>query len=180
MSSTKIVVMLIAVFAMCASCASMKAPSGTVPTRKGLEKEAYGAWMTLTLDGSVVSGELIAVDNDSIYVLPENGLQKFATSSVDTAKMVLYRPDTGKYIAWTAVTSVATIANGAFLVITFPITVITGVVTSSVEGDRINFLDRATASWEEMSKFARFPQGLPPGIDLGSLRPRKLSTPVKF
>lgn len=170
---------ILIICAVVASCRSVKTPAGTVPRRGSLDKDAFGAWMILTKGGKQIAGEFIASSNDSIYILPDNGLQAHAIAGLDTIRIVMYKTDAGAYAVWTSIASVATVLNGLFAVITLPATLVTGITTSVVEGNRINYLDKGKADWSEMRKYARFPQGLPPGLDRKSLRSRKQSEIVK-
>jgi hypothetical protein len=66
---------------------------------------------------------------------------------------------------------VSTISNGYLLGITAPLWIITGIVASSNES-RAPLRGVPPLVWADLAAYARFPQGLPPGIDLGEIRPK--------
>jgi len=76
------------------------------------------------------------------------------------------------YVVWTVAGSLLTISNGGFLIFTLPPVLISGILTTVAEANRINYLDYPSNSFKELSKHARFPQGMPKGIKSSDLLPR--------
>ena len=66
---------------------------------------------------------------------------------------------------------VTTISNGVFLLLTAPAWLITGLVAAGNES-HAPLRDVPPLAWAELAAYARFPQGLPPGIDLAEIRPK--------
>jgi len=155
---------------------SITAPHDAVPKRKSLPTDAFGGWISVTMKSSQKSfqGELIAINADSIYVMNNGKVQLEQISDVNSARIVLFKTSSEEYALWTFLGSLGTISNGAFLVFTFPLTLITGIATTSSESNRINYLDYPQNNWEELMKYARFPQGLPQGLNVGDLKPRSI------
>ena len=52
-----------------------------------------------------------------------------------------------------------------------PAVLISGLTPVFTESDRINYSDYPYTSFKELSKYARFPQGMPEGIKLSDLKP---------
>jgi hypothetical protein len=88
------------------------------------------------------------------------------------ARLIIFKNMIGAFGAWTFFGSLLTISNGYFLLFTLPTTLIMGISTIAGEAKRLNFLDYPANSFENLSKYARFPQGLPEGLNIADLRPR--------
>ena len=162
---------------MAAACAYNPAPSGFLPSPKEADRNLYGAWIELTVpDGRrerMVAGELIAVGQDSVWLLPDSGagVVAFATAGLTRGQLVWYHSEAGAVAGYTALGIVSTISNGAFLLLTAPAWLITGVVASSNEsGAPIRKSPRTR--WADLAAYARFPGGMPVGIDVSQLRRR--------
>lgn len=112
-----------------------------------------------------VEGELIAIDQ-SIHVLTAAGLQSVPMASVRRVTLVGYGTRAGALAGWAVGGGISTLSHGAFLIFTAPMWAITGVVAARAEAG-------AGVLHEVARSFARFPQGLPSGVDpesLGTLR----------
>ncbi len=156
-----------------AGCTAVRAPSGTVPKRKAITTDAFGSWIRLiNYDRYVLQGELISATGESLLVLTQNGPREVSKEDIASARLIIYDTNTSEYVLWTMLGSVSTLSNGAFLIVTFPAWLLAGITTSSGESNRDNYLDYPGVSLDELIKYSRFPQGLPAGIDLSSLRPR--------
>lgn len=176
MSHIKSYILFSLALVMAVSCKTVVAPKGSVPSRKVLDQEAYGGWVTLTLlDSQKVSGELIALTTHAV-VLMNTSANLYQKDSIVGARLVIFNNQSGSLATLTALGSFSTISHGLFLPITLPMWLISGITTSRKEARRINYVDLTKdRNWEILVPFARFPQGLPPNVDLRSLLPR----PVK-
>jgi hypothetical protein len=166
-------------------------PKKWLPHAEESQRDAYGGWVRVEgRDGDVnvsYRGELIAVHPDSLYVLEGGGLRVIATEDVDRAEVVGY--DSGFRDAAGLATAGALfslLSHGFFLVFSVPVW--TGVGRGEFHG----LLNKARLrtpkkspegghskpplAWGEalgeFAKYARFPQGLPPDLDLNGLTPR--------
>ncbi|MCU7549647.1 hypothetical protein OCK74_11010 [Chitinophagaceae bacterium LB-8] len=169
-----IIILIIIILTLICSCRTVNAPRGSVPSRTGIENDAYGGWISAVLeDGQQpISGEFIAVSNDSLYIMCSEQVQCIVSSSVKTARIILYNTQTSSYALWTTLACIGTFANGAFAAFTFPAALATGIAATNAEANRINFYDHPRYSWQKLKKYARFPQGLPAGIRIEELKPR--------
>jgi len=162
---------------LAAACAGNPAPSGFLPSPKEAVRDLYGGWIEVTVpaaghDGRV-AGELIAASADSVWILPDTGrgTVAVATGAVKEGRLVRYRSDAGAVAGYSTLGVISTLSNGYFLIFTAPAWIITGVVASSAESGAP--IRRALPlTWAELSAYARFPEGLPPGIDLAEIRPK--------
>lgn len=116
-------------------------------------------------------GELICVDSTNLYLLhKDNEHAVISTVQLTTISQFSLKYAREKNIVWTIpVYSLATISHGWFLVFTFPINLITTAVLASKSNKDYRFTNK-NFSVDELYKFARFPQGLPDGIDLTELK----------
>jgi hypothetical protein len=174
MSITRGVVLAPLFFAV--ACAGNPAPAGFLPSPAEAVRDVYGGWIEVTVTAgrhdSTIAGELIAARADTVWILPDSGpVVVVPTSTVKRGRVARYSPQTGAIAGYTALGVVSTISNGYLLGITAPLWIITGIVSSSSES-RAPLLGVPPLPWTDLAAYARFPQGLPPGIDLGEIRPK--------
>lgn len=164
-------------FIVLCGCSTVKAPQGSVPRRKAIVTDAFGGWINVSLKTtqSSIQGEFIAVSSDSLFIMSDYKVQILPKADIDNARVVFFNTESGIYGAWTFLNSLATISNGYFLVFTLPINLITGISTTSGEAKRINYYDYPTLSWDELNKYARFPQGIPEQVDTKEIKPRPMA-----
>jgi hypothetical protein len=166
----------LAAAAFCAACARNSAPKGWLPKPAEAQVSTYGGWIELTYQEANeqrgIDGELIAVSADSLWVLNEQQGLVIPTTAAKKAKLTAYGAQTGALTTWTVVGTLATISNGAFLIFTAPMWLIGGPLTV---GGESRSAERKTPplSWVELAPYARFPQGMPEGLGLPTLRPKK-------
>lgn len=165
--------LVISILALFGSCRTVSAPKGSVPNRVGIATDAFGGWMFTKAGQRSFEGEFIAVGNDSLYILTSGKTQSISLPTVDTARIILYNTNTSGYALWTSLLSIGTLSNGAFATFTLPVSLVTGILITNAESKRINYFDYPNNSWEELKKYARFPQGLPKGIRTEDLKPRE-------
>lgn len=179
-----VVLLAIALAGGATGCATHAAPDGLLPDPMEAQTDAYGSWIQLTVapDSSWVTGELIAVSEDSVWVLGLDGRARVvAADAVTSGKLVAYDAEHGKVAVATLLGIGSTISNGAFLMITGPLWLLLGTVAAA-NHSRIPIqelppvaTDHRADSWAGLAPFARFPQGLPPDMRPESLRPRPVA-----
>ncbi|MBN1387216.1 MAG: hypothetical protein JW965_02145 [Bacteroidales bacterium] len=155
-------------------CSTIKAPIGSVPNRKALTTDAYGGWLEMTINSSndSITGEFIAANEDSIYIMQNGEIQIYAISNISFARVIIFNNARGAYLIWTVAGSLLTISNGGFFIFTLPTVLVSGILTTVAESKRVNYLDYPSNGFKELSKYARFPQGMPEGIKASDLNPR--------
>lgn len=164
----------VVLIAMVTGCKTISAPKGSVPKRKQLPLDAYGAWFSgrQSAQKMLVQGELIAIENDSIFILSADELKGIPAKEIDSAGVIVFNTEENTYAIWTGLLTAASLTTGYFAGLTLPLSLGVGIVTTRDEANRINSFDFPQNSWPTISKFARFPQGMPPGIDRKSIRRR--------
>jgi hypothetical protein len=147
------------------SCASNPAPVGWRPPAAEAQRSIRGGWILIERESdSDVTGELIAVDQTTLHVLTDSGLEAVPRSTVDEVRLVGY--GSWEHLPlWTTLGAVSTLSHGGYLVATLPLWIIGGWTATSDE------VQAVLVPPEDFASFARFPQGLPPGLDPASLGP---------
>lgn len=159
-------------------CAHNTAPSGFLPAPVTSQQESYGGWVEVEVRDTGdtrhgVEGELIAVDAKRLWVLGASGVAVVEIATVSAGRVTGYRADPGELAGYTLLGTLTTIANGVLLVATAPLWVITGTGAAVIHSkDPVRTL--APGGWTALAPWSRFPQGLPPGLDLGRLRPKPI------
>lgn len=121
-------------------------------------KTACGGWVEAqATDGGTVEGELIAVDETTVYLHDGTRFYAVPRSRIDQSTTIYANSWDGTIAIWTAVGSVASVTHGLWLFLTVPTWVLTGTVAGVVE--RQTDRDHRTIP---LRRRARFPQGLPP------------------
>lgn len=160
---TRELVMLAALMSAC-----VENPDPRHPTIEKMERQGYGSFITITtLSGQQVSGELISVERSLIRVLRfgagTGALTWVASTDVKAADVYEYEAE-GGFGAWGVLGTLTTITHGFFLFISAPVWIITSSVVAGAETRHV-ILSYPEVGWSEIVKWARFPQGLPPGVD---------------
>jgi hypothetical protein len=160
---TRELVMLVALLGAC-----IDNPDPRHPSLERTERQGYGAFITITtLAGQEVSGELISVERSVIRVLRfgagTGALTWVASTDVKAATVYQYESE-GGFGGWALLGVLSTISHGFFLIISAPVWIISGAVAGGTESRHV-VMEYPEHAWGEIVKWARFPQGLPPGLD---------------
>jgi hypothetical protein len=158
-----------------AGCASSSAPAGWLPKPAAAQSTAYGGWIELTYGQPTeqrAAGELIAVSAESVWVLSQTQALVISTSAVRAGKLTAYEAQKGGFTTWTVLGALSTISNGAFLIFTAPMWMIGGSLAVAGES-RAPQRKISSVSWGGLAAFARFPQGMPEGIEMSTLEAKQ-------
>jgi hypothetical protein len=174
-------------------CAASRAPHGWLPYAQEAQQEGFGGWIEVTERGTPsesvwLSGELLAVSNDSVFVLTDAGVHSCALADVTRATLEGYDPRSGDTSRLALTGTIVSISTGWGLVLFAPLWVVVGTISStalSYQGHQTVDASRqrtapdvgnaARKSWHDIRLYARFPQGLPAGLDRSQLRMRPLA-----
>lgn len=161
-------------------CSRTFAPEGWLPSTDDYPTDLYGGWITLvaapdtgTKDLYEYQGEFLAVGKEDVYVLADS-VYIVRKDNINNAVLELDQKNTSSYALWGTAFLLTPVVNGLLSVITLPIGVLSGIGASATEAGR----DRYEADhpddkfWNEVSKYSRFPQGPPEGIELSRIRPK--------
>jgi len=168
-----------AVTALLGGCGVTRAPDGWLPHPSDLQEKAYGGWLHVEIAKGVEvtkeEGEFIAVQDTLVYLLTaQKGPLMIPTSTISFASVDFHEKETGKFAGWTVGGSLSTFTHGVGLIISFPVWIVVGTIsTVSVSHLGSEDQDYPPPTWRaSVSRYARFPQGLPESLDLQLLRPK--------
>lgn len=117
-----------------------------------------------------VSGELIAADDKKIIVYTLDNpriLQPYALRDILSYE-IYYAKGVENYNIETGLINASTLTHGWFLVLTLPINlIVNGSINESVNKE-LRFNSKELSA-DQLFKYARYPNGLPRGIDLSNL-----------
>jgi hypothetical protein len=180
MHASNVVKLLLMAFcaALLVGCAASSAPRGWLSNADKSQGESYGAWISLEyLWGETktkIRGEFIAVDNDTVFVFTDNKLSGYPVSQIKKAKLTTYNSQHGQLALWTLLGSLSAVSHGLAGIISIPVWILSG--TFATAGQSYAPIKRfPQKSWNDLSKFARFPQGIPPDLDRAKLNEKPRS-----
>jgi len=158
--------LIIVVVLLLSACSAHRFPR---PAEVG--RSTLGSHITITRNTSqnrVVRGELIAVELKEVLVLTtERSVKKIVAVDIKNIKRYKIKFAHPTTLDWTIpVFSLAALTHGWYALLTVPVNII---LTGLAAGDgRYKYSQRALPI-TELKYFARFPQGVPNGIDSASL-----------
>jgi len=157
-----------------AACTAHRAPRGFLPDTREAQTQASGGWIEVRYrpaqGGGEVMGELLAATADSLWVMTPSRPVVMATADIAAGRLVGYDAGAGTVALATLIGTLATVSNGAFLVFTAPMWIIGGSMAASSQS-KVPLEELPALRWTDLAAFARFPQGIPPSVDLQGLRP---------
>jgi hypothetical protein len=161
---TNIIILAILAFAI-NSCVYPK----YLPSSDTIDINQYGSFIRINnRKTETVAGELISIDSSTIVILTKSSNKCISVLIKDVNRFSL-RYAKPKQYGWTIpVYTLSTIIHGSMLVFTAPINLMVtlGVTMSSEDAFQYN---EKNMSFEKLKMFARFPQGIPPNLDLASI-----------
>lgn len=162
------------------ACHFPMAPRRWLPPADASVREAFGGWADVMWRPDTgsrrtrirTSGELIAAHDDTLYILRVTGeLAALPLAFVLDGSITSYDARTSTMIAWGTLGTLATASHGIVLLLTAPVWIISSsVAASSVSRAARVVIRRGLA--ERLRPYARFPQGIPAGVDVTTLRPK--------
>lgn len=166
-----------ALLAAAAGCYQSSAPPRWLPLPVEAQRDAFGSWIAVQRQPKTtpfVQGELIAIDTDTIHVLADGRLVSLARAMLCCAELTAYRVDLSELQLWSVLGILSTATHGFVLLLTAPMWAIAGTVATSSASyaPRIISTDPIV-----LRPFARFPQGIPPGLDRTTLRSKPWAIP---
>ena len=160
---------LLCIAYLASNCASTQAPRNWLEKPIDLRTDTYGAWLTIeTVANTRLAGELIAVSKDSIFIAGET-LSVFAKNNIKSARLVTYESNAGTMGTLVFLGTLSTLSNGRFFLFTAPLWIVGGSIASSNRSYE-PIIDYPGQKWNKFVPFARYPQGLPPGLDRSGIR----------
>lgn len=158
-------------------CASNTAPRGSLLVPERAQSSVYGCWIEVTVDDSEkdrrqdrvdVQGEFVAYDSAQqiVFVLAELNLIEVAVADIKKAKLTYADSESGEIGGWTAAGTVSTASHGLVAGLTAPLWLLVGLSSTAAQSHNGQAW-YPNAGWNELRKYARYPQGLPAGFTGG-------------
>lgn len=157
----------VAFAALATACVANRDPRQ--PTLAKMQTEGVGGWIVATSRaGWQVHGELISATREYIHILrvgqPGTGLVYLRTADVARAQVYTYVSE-GGLAPLGLVGTLSTISHGFFLILSAPIWLLSTSIAVAAESHHVELDYPEDESLEELARWARFPQGIPPNVD---------------
>ena len=157
-------------------CAGINAPRGSVPPAAEAPRDPFGGWAGVWEGkgyGPTFEGELIAIGPDSVFVLVGDSLVARHLAGVRRVRVVGYDPKAGDLMNWTLGGTLSTVSHGFISIISAPVWLLvgSGITRGAARASEFN-APEYRRTWDDLKPYARFPQGMPPGVDRSTLRKR--------
>lgn len=167
-------------------CAVAPGPREYLPSAKEAVHTARGGWVEVVRrepdptfgERRIAAGELLAASADTLHVLTEAGALTVVRGPLDRVTLVGEYNRAGERSAVSAVLSLFCLSNGWFALGTMPLNWIVGAADSHAQS-RVGVLEIREGPWGACRSRARFPQGLPPGLDPNRLTLQRYRAPVR-
>jgi hypothetical protein len=158
-----------------AGCARIGAPRDFLDKPGDAGVSPRGGWLVLELsedDREPITGEFLGQDAERLYLVAKPGFgavsdDSFLAVDKDSVKVASawgYDPDYDELSFWSALGIASTLSHGIVLILSTPVWVVSGISFTAAQSriSRIRWPDR---HWSDLDLYARYPQGLPPGVD---------------
>jgi hypothetical protein len=143
---------------------------GYLPSFRDIDTNEHGAFIrTYNMDGEKVQGELIAVKDTELVILSdlEAKCVTVPTREIDRFVLRYARP---RHYGWTIPLGIVfSVLHGYYAVLTLPANLVTTVLVTISGENAFRYTDR-DISFDKMYMFARYPQGIPAGVELSEIR----------
>ena len=167
-------------------CAGSPGPREYLPAAQEAVRTAWGGWVEVVRrepdstfgDRRIAAGELLAASADTLHVLTEAGALTVVRGPLDRVTLVGEYNRAGERSAACAAMTGFCISHGFFALGTLPLSLIIGFADSHAQS-RVGVLEIREGPWDACRSRARFPQGLPPGLDPNRLTLHRYRTPVR-
>jgi hypothetical protein len=140
-------------------------PTGRTPDTVSVDEvpvKGFDAEVELLSD-KTFRGEILAVDDASVYILDHDKTLAIPRTAVKTIAISLLTATGLAAGIWTAAGTVSTLTHGGFLIISAPLWLATGIPATAAASSHESQVSAASPELGRIYQFARFPQGLPAG-----------------
>jgi len=168
-SPIRLQLIILFVFALLITdCARLGVPEKWLPSPGQSRSSVYGAWVDIKFPTSTEQGELLAVTEDTLYYADDQ-FHAVPIKKIFAARLVRYDPHIDDIYGLTLLAVLTTWTHSGYLVFTMPLWIVTANLAAN---DRVNDpqLEYPENHIAWFTPYARFPQGLPPGLDRSQIR----------
>jgi hypothetical protein len=141
-----------------------------LPSSDKIDVNEYGSYIKISHKTAPnIDGELIAIDSNKIVVLTEE-TKKCITVSLSEVEHFSLRYAKSKDYGWTIpLFVVLPFFHGLFSIFSMPIHLIV-TISVTASGEYVFKYSDKNITYEKLRMFARFPQGIPPNINIASIK----------
>jgi len=162
-------------------CGHTEAPDFWLPSDVKSQADGYGGWASVkfgvTPKRTDVTGELIAVAEDRLYVLTDSGVVDATKVEITSAVIDGYEQNMKPIARAWIIGGISSVGTGVWgIYVMQPLWALAG-RTALKEASSYARVSYPRQKWEEMRKYARFPAGLPANVDLRTLLPKPAPQP---
>jgi len=172
--STKCFISMLLLALFSSSCMTPK----YLPSSENLDVDTHGSYIIINKPNNYsnffkgrksISGELISIENDSIFVLSNysHNCELILKKDVRDFELLYAKPKNYGLVAPIFVLS--TISHGFFLAITAPINIMSFIIVSKFEKKEFTY-DNSNISYDRLKMFARYPQGIPANVNIADIK----------
>ncbi|MCC6752909.1 MAG: hypothetical protein IT266_02875 [Saprospiraceae bacterium] len=141
-----------------------------LPTSENIDVNEYGAAIRVVrIDKKSVSGELIHADTAMLIVLTHQEHRCIKIPNRDIKSFTLRYAKSRNYHWATALVLVLPAINGVLFLFTGPIHLV-GALSVAMGSEKAFTYNEGDIRWDQLSMFARYPQGLPPNVELDRIQ----------
>lgn len=158
-------------------CSSTHAPSGWLPSRAETKHDVFGSWMDVALSGpggNVVSGELLAIQDDSLFLLNYFGLGVIGLNDIHKAHVTQYKSEAGYAVGAFFLGMPVLITHGHSAGFSAPGWIILSGLAAIISANENKYSypknESGDLAWKGIKQFAHFPQGLPVTVPRAELQ----------
>ena len=159
---------LVSILVLLPACvASSPAPAAWQRSMDDVKRITYGAWTRVEGPSFASDGELLAADHKHLVLSRGSEVTIIDSRCVAKVTVAAFEDLPGQTILWGVLGSLSTFSHGAYLFLSMPVWLITtGSATyahSKAGYLQADYSKPPAAEVDNIRKWARFPQGLPPG-----------------
>ncbi|HTM23260.1 MAG TPA: hypothetical protein VL172_22215 [Kofleriaceae bacterium] len=153
---------------LAAGCsATDPAPARWRRTVAQAQRSPFGAWVNVELRrGPVISGELLAVEPERIFLGSRGQLRPLAIAAIAKVTVSAYAVDSSGVAMTSVLGGLSTLSHGWFLVLSLPVWTLLGIPLSRSASGQGFLAAGDPDAIRGLRKWARFPQGMPAGMAL--------------
>ena len=134
-----------------------------LPTSETIDINEYGSYIRVAqYSGKWTNGELIAIDHTSLIIMDDRVKKcvKVPVQEIENYTLKYAYKKEPKYVLFT------TIFHGFYLIFTAPANLL---ILKISENDAFTY-NQKNLGYNELRMFARYPQGIPPNIELSGIK----------
>jgi len=161
-------------------CATTTAPSDWLPSSSQSQSQTFGSWIQVHYNSNseqeqFIDGELITLSADTLYILTDQNFQSIAIPDITKARLVSFNSKARSMGGLVFLGTLSTLSHGFYLILTAPLLWMIGGSATAASQSREPIIDYPKQSLKNFQQYARFPQGLPQGLNRAKLKPKLYS-----